>query len=158
MSAVDLAPDGDAAERRRLLLRCCGSQRWVAAMAAAAPWPDTDALLRAADEALDELDPYDWREALMAEDGVAAAPEDPVADDPGTRAAADTALRLYAQRFDFPFISARQHMPPDELLMRARIRLGNDEEAEIDNATAELRRLARQRLLDLLERNGARPA
>lgn len=158
MSAVDVVPDGDAAERRRLLLRCCGSQRWVADMAAAAPWPDADALLRTADEALDALDPYDWREALMGEAGVSAGPEDPHAGDPGTYAAAETALRLYAQRFDFPFISARQNMPPEELLMRARIRLGNDEEAEIDTATTELRRLVRQRLLDLLERNGARPA
>src|SRR5438552_3182996 len=48
------------------LLRCCGSRKWAEAMAAAAPFTDTDAMLRASDEIWTRLEVGDWLEAFRA--------------------------------------------------------------------------------------------
>ena len=47
-----------------LLTSCCGSRKWTAAMVARRPFGTRDALLRAADEEWNRLEPNDWLEAL----------------------------------------------------------------------------------------------
>jgi 2-oxo-4-hydroxy-4-carboxy-5-ureidoimidazoline decarboxylase len=142
-------PQDELASRLR---ECCGSDRWVDAVAARSPFADEAALLAAADEAFASLEPQDWQQALqaIAEPGVAADA------DAGTRAAAELGLRLYRERFGQPFVIATERMTAEELLMRIRIRLANDAEAELRAAGDELRRLSRSALERLLERGAGR--
>jgi 2-oxo-4-hydroxy-4-carboxy-5-ureidoimidazoline decarboxylase len=132
---------------------CCAIDRWVEEVLARRPFRDDAAVLAAADEAFAVLAPEDWRQGLA----VAGASVVPAGGEAGTRAAAELALRLYRERFGYVFISGAPHMAADELLMRIRIRLGNDEETELRTACDELRRGARARLSRLLSR-GAPPA
>ncbi len=50
----------------RDLLACCASPAWAAAVLSGGPYPDTGALLRAADTALDRLDWPEIERALAA--------------------------------------------------------------------------------------------
>jgi 2-oxo-4-hydroxy-4-carboxy-5-ureidoimidazoline decarboxylase len=134
------------ASLRALLERACGSPHFVEAVARHCPFADVESLLRAVDAALQELEPADWRQALLAE----RTPE-VVGGDAGTRAAAALAVNLYRDRFGYAFVVAAQRPSADELLMRVRIRLGNDAEAELRTAAGELRRIVRARLRRMLE-------
>jgi 2-oxo-4-hydroxy-4-carboxy-5-ureidoimidazoline decarboxylase len=132
------------------LRECCGIDRWVDGVLARQPFRDEAALLSAADAVFAELAPEDWRR------GFAAVGEPPVARDgeTGTQTAAELALRLYRERFGYPFITSAPPMASDELLMRIRIRLGNEEQAEFRGSSAELRRLTHYRLSRLMQRGG----
>jgi 2-oxo-4-hydroxy-4-carboxy-5-ureidoimidazoline decarboxylase len=153
VSVVDVVQTLDDGALRQRLLTCCGSTRWADAVAARRPFADGDALLAAAAAALDDLTDEDWREALCGE------PAPAIHDaDPGTRAAAETAVRLYRQHFGYSFVVAASRIPGEELLMRVRIRLGNDAVTELQAAAAELRRIVDARLRRLLEEYGAQPA
>jgi 2-oxo-4-hydroxy-4-carboxy-5-ureidoimidazoline decarboxylase len=132
---------------------CCAIDRWVDEVLARRPFHDDAAVTAAADEAFAALTREDWQQGLAAA-GALVVPADGEA---GTRAAAELALRLYRERFGYVFVSGAPHLVADELLMRIRIRLGHDEEAELRTACAELRRRARARLARLLSR-GAPPA
>jgi 2-oxo-4-hydroxy-4-carboxy-5-ureidoimidazoline decarboxylase len=132
---------------------CCAIDRWVEEVLARRPFHDGAAVAAAADQAFAVLTPEDWRQGLAAA-GALVVPADGEA---GTRAAAELALRLYRERFGYVFVSGAPHMAADELLMRIRIRLGHDEEAELRTACAELRRGGRARLARLLS-GGAPPA
>jgi 2-oxo-4-hydroxy-4-carboxy-5-ureidoimidazoline decarboxylase len=143
-------PDADLAAALR---GCCGMEQWVDRVMARRPFTDDAAVLAAADAAFAGLDLQQWRQGFAA----AGDPAVPADGEPGTRAAAELALQLYGERFGHPFVSAARPMDADELLMRIRIRLGNDARAELRTAAAELRRLARTRLERLLQ-GGAHPA
>ena len=43
------------------LRACCASERWIAIVAAARPYADTESLLRISDEALESLDENDFK-------------------------------------------------------------------------------------------------
>jgi 2-oxo-4-hydroxy-4-carboxy--5-ureidoimidazoline (OHCU) decarboxylase len=130
---------------RSELLECCGSSVWAREVAARRPFNDAQDVLSAADAAWSAMDDYDWREAFDA------LGEQPSADgDEGTRNAANVALTLYRQRFGLPFVSAARNSMADELLMRVRIRLGNDAATEWKLACDEQRRATRLRLNRLL--------
>ena len=114
------------------------------------PYPTTEALLAASDEAAYDLSPADLVEALAA---------DPRPDLPeGMYEAAHTALNAahaaYEARFGHAFVICLDGVPQDEVLDRAlegiRSRLANDPEDERVVAAEELRRLARQRLREHL--------
>jgi 2-oxo-4-hydroxy-4-carboxy-5-ureidoimidazoline decarboxylase len=137
---------------RARLEHCCGSARWVEAMLQRRPFGTADAVRAAADAAFAALAPDDWRAAFAAADAQVVA-----AADEGTRAAAELTLRLYRERYGYPFVVAGRRLAADELLMRVRIRLGNDEESEFGAAREEQRRLTRQRLDELLD-SGAQSA
>jgi len=131
-----------AAERLEATLReCSGSAAWAAAVLRHHPFSDAASLLRAGEDAWSMLDDTQWEDALAAnaEDTVPAGPEE-------TRRAAAVALRLYRERFGIPFVSAAHSPFADELLMRVRIRLGNEPSLEHGSARDELRRAARYRL------------
>lgn len=137
---------------RGTLLACCGSARWAHRLAAHRPYPDTDALLAAADEAGYDMTHDDLAEAFAAE-----APYHPPTDGPGALAA-HTALRAghaaYAARFGHAFIAALDDFEPEERLDQAlagiRVRLAHEEDEERAVTAEELRRLARSRLARLL--------
>ncbi|HSJ23393.1 MAG TPA: 2-oxo-4-hydroxy-4-carboxy-5-ureidoimidazoline decarboxylase [Longimicrobiales bacterium] len=138
---------------RMQLLQCCGSVRWADAVIMRRPWATGGGLLEAADAAFDGLPDDAWLEALRAE----ASPE-AVGGDDGARAAAATAMELYARQFGWPFVSPTPREPAEPLLMRVRIRLGNEPAAAQRAARDELRRAARTRLQRLLEDSGAQRA
>lgn len=137
---------------RRMLLDCCGSTRWAHRLAAHRPYPDTGALLAAADEA-----GYDMRHPDLAEALAAESPVHPPTDAPGALAA-HTALRAghaaYAERFGHPFVVHLDDHAPEERLDQAlaaiRARLPHDKDEERAVAAEELRRLARARLRRLV--------
>ncbi|MEU6087584.1 2-oxo-4-hydroxy-4-carboxy-5-ureidoimidazoline decarboxylase [Streptomyces sp. NPDC047085] len=139
-----------ADEARALLLRCLRSLRWSRRIAAHRPYPDVDSLLAAADEAAYDLSPGDLAEALAGE----CLPELPE----GTYSAAHTALgaahAAYEARFGHAFVIYLGDTHPDEALDRIleaiRSRLTNDPEEERVIAADELRRVAGERLGQLL--------
>lgn len=132
-----------------VLLHCCGSRRWAQRVAAHRPYPNSGALLAAADEASYDLSQADLSEALAS--------EFPVELDQGASYAALLALGAahaeYERKFGHAFVICLDGHPPeeqaDQLLaaIRRRMELEADEERSI--SADELRRLAQARLADL---------
>ncbi|MDI3423858.1 2-oxo-4-hydroxy-4-carboxy-5-ureidoimidazoline decarboxylase [Streptomyces luteolus] len=138
------------------LLTCCGSPAWAGRLAAHRPYPTTDALLAAADEAAYDLAPAQLATALAAErphgphpSGIPAA----------ARTALDAAHAAYESRFGHVFVIALAAYRPDEHLDQTlaglRARLANDAEEERVVTAEELRRVARARLTRLVSGIGA---
>ncbi|UXY29482.1 2-oxo-4-hydroxy-4-carboxy-5-ureidoimidazoline decarboxylase [Streptomyces sp. HUAS TT20] len=138
-------------EAHTALLTCLRSLRWARRLADHRPYPDLDSLLAAADEAAYDLAPADLSEALAGE-SLPDLPED-------TYSAAYTALSAahaaYEARFGHAFVIYLGDTVPEETLDRIlegiRSRLTNDREEERVLTAEELRRLAKQRLGQLLE-------
>ena len=137
-------------EELRLELRhCCGSNRWVALVIGARPFASAEALLQYAADALEGLGDDDWLEAFEV-----AGIREPHTGDDATRSATRVALRLYEERFGYPFVVAEQ-VGGEELLMRVRIRLGLEPDAQQRASRAHQRRLTHARLQRLIERSGS---
>lgn len=137
----DLSDD----ELHHALLHCCGSERWARLVAAGRPYADANAVQSAAESAWRQLETADWREAIAAQ-----APRELPPADAGTRAALLLALRLYGERFGYGFIAEQRDLPGEELLMRVRIRLGQEPDAELRKTCSELIIIGRRRLGRLL--------
>ncbi|MFF4838159.1 2-oxo-4-hydroxy-4-carboxy-5-ureidoimidazoline decarboxylase [Streptomyces sp. NPDC001315] len=143
-----------ATDAHHLLLGCLRSLRWARRIADHRPYPDLDSLLAASDEAAYDLTPGDLAEALTDETL-------PTLPD-GTYSAAYTALSAahaaYEARFGHAFVICLDGVAGEETLDRIlegiRSRLTNDPEEERVVTAEELRRLARERLVDTLK--GAR--
>jgi len=129
-----------------LLLACCHSRRWAERIAAHRPYPTTDALLAAAEEAGYDLAGADLDEALAAESSAPPHPDAP----PAARTALRAAHAAYESRFGHAFVISLDGVRPgerlDAVLAGIRSRLGNEPEEERAVAADELRRLARSRL------------
>lgn len=138
-------------ELLELLGDCCGSDAWRRNVAAQRPFADEAALLAAADAAWLDLDEQDWLESFDHHATVV-----PDTTDEAIRHATAVALRLYRERFGHPYVAATASSAVDELLMRVRIRLGNDEAAEWMTSCDEQRRAGVDRLR-LLMHGGQRP-
>ncbi|MER5375708.1 2-oxo-4-hydroxy-4-carboxy-5-ureidoimidazoline decarboxylase [Streptomyces sp. NPDC002553] len=145
------APDGEA---RRALLTCLHSPRWARSVADHRPYPTSDALLAASDEAAYDLTPADLAEALAAE-SLPALPADAYG---AAHTALSAAHAAYESRFGHAFVLYLGDTPPEESLDRTleafRSRLTNDPETEREVAAEELRRLARRRLMTHLRGAG----
>ena len=143
-----------AEETEHTLLSCLNSLRWARRVAEHRPYPDLASLLAAADEAAYDLTWPDLAEALAAE-SLPPLPKD-------TYSAAHTALSAahaaYEARFGHVFVICLDRVAPDEvldhLLEAIRSRLTNDPEEERVVVADELRRLARERLVDTLRGEG----
>jgi 2-oxo-4-hydroxy-4-carboxy-5-ureidoimidazoline decarboxylase len=114
-----------------------------------APFADDDALCTTVDHVILELDEADLKAALEQVPAPAVERENRDAHD-----AALFAIRLYSDRFGYPFVSGIETPTSEELLMRVRIRLGNDPEPEGRAAREHLRRLVRRRIQSLQEAAG----
>src|SRR5919109_2053116 len=136
-------------ELQRELRHCCASTRWIGTVAGARPFESADALLAHAASALEQLADEDWLEAFAG-----AAIRELQAGDEATRNATRVALRLYEERFGYPFVVAEQ-LGGEELLMRVRIRLGLEPDAQQRASRAQQRRLTHARLQRLIERVGS---
>ena len=110
------------------------------------PFADEAALYSAIDAVILNLDNEELERALDAVPPPAAEHGHPDA-----RTAALLAIRLYRDRFGYAFVSGIDAPTAEELLMRVRIRLGNDPEPEGRAAREHLRRAIRARVQAFVE-------
>ena len=149
-------------------LKCCGAQRWAAAMTAARPFANVDELLTNAEGIWWSLSSEDWLEAFRAHPKIgekkAAATQSEEARKWSAQeqsgigdAAADSLAALakgnrdYEQRFGFIFIVCATGKSSEEMLAILQTRLQNDTETEIVAAAEEQRKITRIRLGKLLQ-------
>lgn len=131
------------------LLHCCGSRRWAHRVAAHRPYPDSGALIAAADEASYDLSQGDLSEALAC--------EFPPELEHGAAYAAvlalDAAHEEYERTYRHAFVICLDgHTPEeqaDQLLAAIRRRMALDVDEERAISADELRRVAQVRLADL---------
>ncbi len=158
---IDRAP---ASEAQSLLIRCCGSTRWVERMLARRPFGSQYALLSAARDVWFALSPDDWREAFSHHPTIGdrealrarfattrhlSAPEQA-----GVAGATDDVLealavgnRAYEERFGFIFIVCATGKSAEEMLGLLHGRLGNRADAEIRIAATEQAHITELRLM-----------
>ncbi len=131
------------------LMHCCGSRRWAHRVAVHRPYPDSEALLAAADEASYDLSHADLAEALAAECSAELEPGAPYA----AVLALDAGHAEYERKFGHAFVICLEGRTPeeqaDQLLAAIRRRMGHDVDEERALSADELRRLAQARLCDL---------
>lgn len=145
-----------ATTARAWLLSCCLSHPWAERLADHRPFPDTDALLAAADEASYDLAPAQRAGALAAEQPHG---PHPAGLPPAARTALRAAHAAYESRFGRVFVIClddhhiEEHL--DQTLTGLRERLCNEPDEERVIAAEELRRVARGRLARLVTRIGA---
>jgi 2-oxo-4-hydroxy-4-carboxy-5-ureidoimidazoline decarboxylase len=146
------------------LLRCCGSQRWVAELLAGRPYASTHELLSFAERIWRGLDAPDYLEAFSHHPQIG---EDLGAlrerfagtlalsarEQAGVSGADDATLielrdgnRTYRARFGFIFIVCATGKSAREMLRLLQQRLGNDPADELSIAAAEQAKITRLRL------------
>ncbi|WP_406366378.1 2-oxo-4-hydroxy-4-carboxy-5-ureidoimidazoline decarboxylase [Streptomyces sp. NBC_01546] len=132
-----------------VLMQCCGSRRWAHRVATHRPYPDSGALLAAADEASYDLSQADLAEALAAECSAELEHGAPYA----ALLALDAGHAEYERKFGHAFVICLDGHPPeeqaDQLLTAIRRRMGHEVDEERSISADELRRLAQARLCDL---------
>jgi allantoicase len=153
------------AQARQVLPTCCTSRAWVERMAAGRPYPDVDALLKASDRAVRELDRDGLVEALAAHprigqraagsstEAVWSRQEQASVGDAAAevRAALREGNRAYEERFGHVFLICASGRSAEEMLAALRERLGNDPATEWGVVAEELRQITRLRLERLLQ-------
>ena len=156
----------DAALREELR-RCCAASRFVERLAGQRPFRDPAQLLAAADAALHELQPEDWRAAFAQHPRIgdktalrarftstAAWATQEQAGTVGASADLLEALaegnRAYETRFGYIFIVCASGKGAAEMLGLLEERLRHEPEAELRIAAAEQAKITRLRLQKLL--------
>jgi allantoinase len=148
-----------AEEARSALLKCCGSQKWAAAMERHRPFATVTALLEEANHIWNEVGDEDRLEAFRAHPRIGESSNSKWSEQEqaGARSAATRVLselaeenRTYYERFGFIFIICATGKNADEMLTALRSRLQNDRETELRIAAEEQRLITRLRLLKLL--------
>ena len=150
----------EAAEATAMLLRCCGSARWAAAMTAARPFEDVPALLRLAERTWWSLGEADHLEAFGAHPKIGEKSESKWSS--GEQAAAATAAdrtlaelaeanREYLAKHGFIFIVCASGRSADAMLAELRARLATSRESELRTAAEEQAKITRLRLGKLLQ-------
>jgi OHCU decarboxylase len=156
-----------AHEAQAEFLKCCGSQNWARAMAAARPFPGPEDLFERADATWRSLSEPDWLEAFRAHPKIgekkAAATQSEQArswsaqEQSGTATASgDTMTALaaaneaYERRFGFIFIVCATGKTSEEMLTMLNQRLANDPETELRIAADEQLKITRLRLEKML--------
>jgi 2-oxo-4-hydroxy-4-carboxy-5-ureidoimidazoline decarboxylase len=154
LAAFNAAP---ADEALALMLVCCASARFAAAMTAGRPYPSADAAADAADAVFATLTWDDVREAMDGHprigarvSGQSAAEQSGVADE--TRAALHAGNTAYEERFGHVFLICATGLSGEQMLAALRERLNNDEQSERIVAAAELRKITVLRVRKALAR------
>lgn len=139
-------------EQLRSALEECGLTGAAAdAVLELGPFPDDGALCSAVDTVLTTtLGETELRRILEA-----VPPPAVERGDPDAHEAARLAMRLYRDRFGYAFVSGVDTPTSEELLMRVRIRLGNEPDPEGRAAREHLRRVVRRRIQKLQEGGSA---
>jgi 2-oxo-4-hydroxy-4-carboxy-5-ureidoimidazoline decarboxylase len=141
----------------------CTSKAWQQYVLEHGPYLNAEAVAAASDEAVAVLDPADLLEALAGHPriGERAEPghsELSASEQRGMTSATEEQSRLmragnaaYEQKFDRVYLVCATGLSADELYARLLTRLGNDEETEEQVTRAELGKINRLRLRNLLE-------
>jgi 2-oxo-4-hydroxy-4-carboxy-5-ureidoimidazoline decarboxylase len=151
-------------EAAAALRRCCGSERWVAALLALRPYASTEVLHAAAERAWQNLSEPDYLEAFshhpqIGEDlaalrqRFAATHTLAAGEQAGVHGADEATLlalragnRAYRERFGFIFIVCATGRSALEMLDLLRQRIPNDPATELRVAAAEQAKITRLRL------------
>ena len=147
-------------DAERLLLTVCSSPAWARRLAAGRPYPSTEALLSAADEALAALSEQDVDAALAghprigertAAGSLSRREQAGLAGmSPSTEDALAEANRTYEERFGHVYLVCATGRTAPELLALLRERLENDPAQERQVLREELRKINRIRLQGLV--------
>lgn len=166
MDAVEVFNSLPAARLEEDLLACLAAPAWGAAIVAGRPYQRRDDILAAADVAaralswedveaglsahprIGERAGGDSREAAWSRREQSAAAE---SADEATRAALIEANRAYEGKFGHVFLIFASGRTQEEILAAARARLTNDQAAEREIVTDELRKIGRLRLERVLD-------
>src|SRR3712207_985210 len=164
MSALDDF-NAEPADRAVQTLRACNAApRFAAAVVAGRPYPDVEALVARAEDAVRGLPWEEVELAIAVHPRIGDRPEgsSPEAEasrreqsavggaDDTTRAALAEGNREYEERFDRVFLVRAAGRSPEELLAELRRRLGNDEEAERAEVTGQLAEITALRVRALI--------
>jgi 2-oxo-4-hydroxy-4-carboxy-5-ureidoimidazoline decarboxylase len=129
-----------------VMMSCCSSRRFAAAMAAGRPYASLAAAEAAITAAFESLDWSDVLEAMAGHPrigdraaGQSATEQSGVAD--YSRAALANGNREYEERFGHVFLICATGLSGEEMLAALRERLDNDAHAERKVATTELREI-----------------
>jgi len=158
-----LSPDDARAE----FLKCCGCERWAAAMSEARPFDTIDSIFVTGDQIWRSLGSEDWLEAYRAHPRIGEKKAEvqqsqraeswSAQEQSGVTNSADaikTALAdantRYENRFGFIFIVCASGKSASEILAILNSRLQNDPQAELSVAAEEQRKITRLRLEKLL--------
>ena len=146
--AVSLASFNTAAtgEAVAVMMSCCSSKRFAAAMAAGRPYPSLAAVDAAIMAAFESLDWPDVLEAIAGHPRIGArAAGQSAAEQSGVTDSSRTALadgnREYEERFGHVFLICASGLGGEEMLAALRERLGNDPHTERKVAATELRKI-----------------
>ncbi|MFD5435404.1 2-oxo-4-hydroxy-4-carboxy-5-ureidoimidazoline decarboxylase [Kitasatospora sp. NPDC127067] len=159
--ALDALAAADAAELEEILLEVCSSPHWAAAVAAAEPWSDREALLAANAAAMASLTTEDLRDAMAGHARIGT----PVAGDAtsereqaGIRGVDQAVLdelreanAAYEAKFGHVFLICATGRTAVGMLAALRERLPNDAAAEAETVREELRKINDIRLDRLLD-------
>lgn len=158
-----LLSSGTREEAAALLLRCCGSTRWVEGMVERRPFASREALHGAAVDVWGRLTRDDWLEAFgrhprIGETPQAAAALEPTASwsreeqavasraDHDTHRALRAANAVYEEHFGFVFLVCASGKTAGEILGLLEARMHNDPEVELRVAASEQAAITRLRL------------
>jgi 2-oxo-4-hydroxy-4-carboxy-5-ureidoimidazoline decarboxylase len=157
LAAFDALPQPEA---ERLLRGCCASTTWAREVAAGRPYRSADALLSAADAVLAGLDDPDLDEALAGHPRIgersrsAASTREQagvLASDDAVLAALAEGNRAYEARFGHVYLVCATGRSGPELLAVLQERLRNDPATERLRTRAELGKINRIRLAQLVD-------
>jgi 2-oxo-4-hydroxy-4-carboxy-5-ureidoimidazoline decarboxylase len=155
-----------AGELEAELLAVCAAPAWGRAVAALRPYPSKAAVLAAADAAARSLSWPDVLQGLSAHPRIGQRAQGDSTEaawsrreqstaassgDDATRTALRAANEAYEDRFGHVFLIFASGRTQEEILASARERIGNDEPAEREIVTDELRKIALLRLERLLD-------
>jgi len=149
-------------------LKCCGSSRWAAGMAAARPFPDFQAVSDEADRQFETLVDDDWLEAFRAHPKIGEQKAAGHQSAEASRWSAEEQSRThdanrdviealaegnreYEKRFGFIFIVCASGKSAGEMLAILSNRLNNSQASELRQAAEEQKMITRLRLDKLLQ-------
>ena len=152
LASFNASPAGEAAA---VMLSCCASRRFAAAMAAGRPYPSLAAAESATTTAFESLTWDDVLEAMSAHPrigdrvrGQSAAEQSGVAD--SSRAALADGNARYEERFGHVFLICATGLSGERMRAALEERLGNDPATERAVATAELEKITLLRVAKAL--------
>jgi allantoicase len=148
------------------VLPCCGSRAWAAGLREARPFGNFEGLLQSSDDVWTALPAEDRTEAFAAHPriGERSASAWEAGEQAGAAAASEDLIgrledgnRAYEERFGHVFLINATGRGADEMLAELERRLGNDAEAELDEASEQQRQITRLRLEKLVRPVGMPP-
>lgn len=140
------------------LRQCCACESWAEAVAAARPFADSQALMKAAERAWAATGPDQWLEAFAAHPRIGQRKQGSdqssrwSAQEQGSAPDSEVADRLaeandaYFEKFGFVFLICATGKTPAEMLAALEQRLGRDRQTELKTAAAEQAKITLLRL------------